>query len=78
MALIVNEIERCNQCPFFETRNQWSSDGWDHMEDWFCKKADRKIQGAVEWHEEKKIAVPDWCPATIDSAIVKILTEEPK
>jgi len=23
---------------------------------------EREIAGAVEWHQEKKIAVPDWCP----------------
>jgi hypothetical protein len=33
------------------------------MEDWMCIKADKKIQGGVEWHEESKIKIPDWCPA---------------
>ena len=34
------------------------------MVDWVCTKTvpERKIAGAVEWHEENKIAVPDWCP----------------
>lgn len=64
MAKIELEIERCNQCPFFKTENQWSSDGWDNMVDWMCAKLDpkKKIQGAVEWHEELKIKVPEWCP----------------
>jgi hypothetical protein len=56
------EIVSCRECPHFKTQNAWSSDGWDRMEDWHCKKADRKIQGSVEWHEERKIKVPDWCP----------------
>jgi hypothetical protein len=56
-------INHCKDCPFKDEINQWSSDGWDRMEDWVCKKADnRKIQGAVEWHEVSKIKVPDWCP----------------
>ena len=59
------EISSCNQCKFFDTRNPWSSDGWDRMIDWHCLKADQKIQGSVEWHEESKIAVPDWCPIQI-------------
>ena len=25
------------------------------------------IQGGVEWHEEKHIKVPDWCPIAADS-----------
>lgn len=23
----------------------------------------KQIEGCVEWHEESKIKVPDWCPA---------------
>lgn len=63
MTKIVIDIKSCKDCPFFDTRNQWSSDGWDRMEDWYCKRAEKKIQGAVEWHEEKKIQIPDWCPS---------------
>lgn len=60
-------IESCQKCPFFKTANEWSSDGWDRMEDWICTKADnRKIQGAVEWHEERHIKIPEWCPAKIE------------
>jgi len=56
-------ITHCKDCPFKKETNQWSSDGWDQMEDWVCEKAGgRKIQGAVEWHEVSKIPVPDWCP----------------
>lgn len=62
MAKIKIEINSCKQCPHFYTTNQWSSDGWDRMEDWMCRKANKKIQGCVEWHEESKIKIPDWCP----------------
>ena len=61
------EINSCKQCPFFNTANQWSSDGWDRMEDWVCKKNNAKtIAKAVEWHEEKHIEIPEWCPAKIN------------
>lgn len=63
MAKIVIEIKSCKECPYFKTANQWSSDGWDRMEDWMCTKEDKKIMGSVEWHEESKIQIPDWCPA---------------
>jgi hypothetical protein len=64
MPKICIEIKSCKECPHFDTANHWSSDGWDRMEDWICTKdgKDRKIQGAVEWFEESKIAIPDWCP----------------
>lgn len=58
-------VDSCRSCPHFDTRNQWSSDGWDRMEDWWCTKTDKKIRGAVEWHEEKDIKIPEWCPIVI-------------
>lgn len=42
--------------------NMWEVwDDFDCMIDWYCKKSNKMIQGAVEWHEESKINVPDWC-----------------
>ena len=84
MAEIKIEIQSCKQCPFFKTTNEWSSDGWDRMEDWICTKhpensspvrikgyiqindgKGKLIQSCVEWHEEKKIQIPQWCPIKI-------------
>jgi len=62
MTKIVIEINSCKECPFFITTNQYSTDGWDRMEDWICNKCYKKIQGSVEWHEESKIKIPEWCP----------------
>lgn len=56
------EIPNCKSCPYFKAANCCSSDGFDRMEDWICGKTGKKIQSAVEWHEESKIPVPDWCP----------------
>lgn len=61
MAKIIIEIENCEKCPFFEKINPWSTDGFDFMIDWYCKKSDKTIQKSVEWHEEKNIKIPDWC-----------------
>ncbi len=63
---IAIEIKSCQECPFFKKINPYSTDGFDRMEDWVCTKNDSKIiQGAVEWHEESKIEIPEWCPSKI-------------
>lgn len=64
---IVLEIKNCKECPRFFTTNEYSTDGFDYMEDWMCSetKPSRKIQGAVEWHEVDKIEVPKWCPCLL-------------
>jgi hypothetical protein len=75
MAKIQLEISSCSKCPHWREANPWSSDGWDRMIDWFCSATatpespmGRKIRGAVEWHEEKKIAIPNWCPIKVPRA----------
>lgn len=56
-------ITHCKDCPFMKETNHWSSDGWDMMSDWVCEKAGgKKISLSVEWHDIKKIGIPDWCP----------------
>ena len=71
---------KCKDCKYKTTNNGYSTDGFDYMEDWICTKSNRVIQGAVEWHEEKKIEAPKWCPIDIvnirDSKLNIILNEE--
>ena len=63
MPKIVLDIKSCKKCPHFNEERMYTSDSFELAFDWFCKKADnRKIQGYVEWHEERKIKIPDWCP----------------
>ena len=63
---ITIEIKSCKECPHFQKENLWSSDGWDNMEDWVCTKDEIKtIQSAVEWWEEDKIEIPEWCPCKL-------------
>lgn len=58
-------ITECRKCSFKKEINPYSTDGFDMMVDWVCTYLPcepRKIQGAVEWHEEGKIGQPEWCP----------------
>lgn len=76
--MAINTSKQCNHCKFFTTKNHWSTDGFDHMEDWFCKKEEKTIQSSVEWHEENKIEIPSWCPISLsvirDKKINEIIT----
>jgi len=66
MAKIEIEIENCKGCPHFEEKRMYTADSWEMAFDWFCKKEDgKKISGYVEWYDEKKIKIPDWCPCLI-------------
>lgn len=61
------EIETCKQCPFIKMERYYSPDSFEAPSfDWFCKKSDnKKIQGYVEWHEEKSVPIPEWCEIKI-------------
>lgn len=63
MPVIKVEIKNCKECPNFNAERVYTADSFERPFDWFCMKmAGRKIQGYVEWHEEHKIPIPDWCP----------------
>ncbi|CAB4196694.1 hypothetical protein UFOVP1290_214 [uncultured Caudovirales phage] len=63
MKIVSLPIKSCMDCPHHKESNPFSTDGWDRMVDWFCTASnDKKIAGGVEWHEEKKITIPEWCP----------------
>lgn len=65
-TIVQLEFLTCQKCPFFEKGPVTSTDGFDRMEDWLCgKKKNKVISGGVEWHEEDKIPVPDWCPIRV-------------
>lgn len=63
MAKITIEIKNCKECPHFKEERHYTSDSFEMAFDWFCKKKNnKKIAGYVEWHEEKDVKIPDWCP----------------
>lgn len=63
------EINSCKECPFFKEERMYTADSFEMAFNWFCKRDNnKKIAGYVEWHEEKKIKVPEWCPITVKIA----------
>ncbi|AGO49562.1 hypothetical protein Phi4:1_gp149 [Cellulophaga phage phi4:1] len=63
MAVIKLEIESCKDCPNFRRERHYTGDSWEEAYNWHCKaKEDKKIQGYVEWMDEKHIKIPEWCP----------------
>jgi len=69
MVKILLEIETCQSCPFFKVKREYSTDGWDRVEDWQCTKEDKSIANCVDWHE--KPAVPKWCPIRVEEKTSK-------
>lgn len=66
MTTIKIEIKNCMQCPFFKQERLYTADSFEQANDWLCLHPNhkiKKISGYVEWHEEKKVPIPDWCPA---------------
>lgn len=61
---IVLDLKTCKKCPNLDEREgQLSPDSFEAPNfDWYCKVNGQKIRGYVEWHELRKIPVPDWCP----------------
>jgi hypothetical protein len=66
MAKIIVDIKNCKQCPFFKEERHYTADSFEHAYNWFCKKENNKpIATYVEWHEDNKIEIPEWCPIQI-------------
>lgn len=59
---ITLEINSCKQCPFFKEQIMYTADSFETAFTWICKNKDKEIQGYVEWHDEAKIKIPNWCP----------------
>lgn len=54
------EINSCDKCPFHKVTKSYSTDGWDRVEDWECKKVGKVIAKMIDNFE--KVAIPKWCP----------------
>ena len=56
------EIKTCDDCPHVYKGPDYSTDGFDRGEDWFCGAMNkRKLAGFVERPREYPTP-PDWCP----------------
>ncbi len=56
------DIKNCQECPFLDSSRSYSTDGWDRVTDWTCKRVNKSISKCIDWHEESKIPIPEWCP----------------
>lgn len=66
MYKIELEIKNCKQCPFFKEERHYTSDSFEIVFDWFCKKKNnKKIAGYVEYSDENKMTIPEWCPILV-------------
>lgn len=63
MTQIILDINNCTECPHHKRSRVYTEDSFEHIEEWFCKKADRKISGYVEWRDN--VAIPNWCPLEV-------------
>jgi len=71
---IVLELLTCQECPFFEKDRYYTEDSFEVAFNWYCCKVkeegkSKKIAGYVEWHEENKTPVPDWCPIKLNDEV---------
>ena len=81
MTKIQFELKDCQDCPFCVSNKYYTSDSWEHAEDYWCRKVpadnsadddyQRKtkthklIAGYIEWRREMP-PVPTWCPIRVD------------
>lgn len=61
-------ITNCENCPFMQSRNNYTADSFEKSYNWFCNKKkgltnDGKIIASdVAWNEGKDVKIPKWCP----------------
>ena len=69
MITIETQVASCRECPHCKLEPYYTSDSFETASNWYCKKENgKKISGYIEWHEEKKVKIPDWCPYRTSSA----------
>lgn len=74
MTKVQIDIRNCRDCPFHRSQRHYTDDSFEMAYDWFCTKVNdpdtqqpKKVAGYVEWHEEKDVKVPEWCPIKVES-----------
>ena len=61
---IVIEIDKCSECPFWDSERVYTGDSFEMGFKWTCKKAKRQIACFVETFD--KTPIPEWCPCKIE------------
>lgn len=57
------KMDTCTQCPFFSRDRDYTSDSFEYVERWYCKKKEKDIRRYVDWNDKQKY-IPEWCPLT--------------
>jgi len=72
------KVKTCQQCPFFLSERAYTADSFEMCFNWFCNKEEKKkIRSYVDWNEEDKVPIPEWCPVLMkDKAEYDSLDEE--
>lgn len=66
MPKIQLTIKNCQECPFFQKERNYTGDSFETEFKWTCNKKKRIIRHSVEWNEESRVKIPDWCPIKVD------------
>ena len=55
------KLKNCIGCPYLETNRQYTADSFETCFKWTCKKSDKVIANYVDWNEDDRIKIPEWC-----------------
>jgi hypothetical protein len=61
------EIKSCDACSFLSVERVYTSDSWDNICKWICRKTKRKkneICGYLDWMDDDP-KIPKWCPLRV-------------
>ena len=58
------EINKCNECPAYMTKETLTPDSWEHASNCYCGVNNKKIADYIEWDSELP-EIPKWCPYMI-------------
>jgi hypothetical protein len=58
------KIKNCRECPFWTEERVYTSDSFEMLFKWICKKShNRIISRYVDTWD--KVEIPEWCPCKI-------------
>lgn len=65
------EIKNCKECPNLDSKKVYTPDSFDDVSQWTCNINGKSICNYIEWHEESKIDIPNWCHINNITQILK-------
>jgi len=64
MTKIAIKIDKCSECPNFQSKRVYTADSFEMVFEWKCTPVNRVISQYVETFD--KVPIPDWCPIKIE------------